>query len=816
MTPLRHSLLQPRLLSLAIHRRLLAAAAVATPLLAVMPVQAEEAVQSFQIAAGPLDTALNQLGQHAGILLSYRPDMTAGLQSSGLQGSYSAAAALRVLLQGSGLVAVQTGNNAFTLQPAPKTDGDDLLLPAVSITGQGVSTGGDVLPDTYAGGYVAKGGRLGVLGEQDAANVPFSVVGYTDKLIRDQQAETLAAVLDNDASVVSGFGYGNYAEKFVIRGYELNGEDVSYGGLYGIVPRQIVSTNIAERVELFKGANAFLNGVSPTGSGIGGSVNLEPKHAGDEPLTRLQLDYGNGAQTGLSADVSRRFGAEQQFGVRVNALQREGDTAIDNESRRTTLASVGLDYRGERFNTSLDVGYQKQDVDSGRSVVYAGTISKVPDAPDADTNYSPDWTESQMETTFALWRGEYQLTPEWTTYAALGGSKTQEVGQYASPTVNDDDGNATLLRLGVPYRAQALSGNVGVRGNFVTGEVSHQLNLGYSGFARRTNTAYTMAWPRVSTNIYDPVDVAYQPTVFADGDWDDPNVRSRVRMDGVSLSDTLGFMDDRLLLTLGGRQQWLKASNYTYAGELDGDFYRKSALSPVAGVMYKPWEHISVYANHIEGLQVGDTAPTSTGLDNAGAMLDPYISRQNEVGIKLDYEHIGGSVALFEITKPSASTDIASNRYATNGKQRNRGVEVSLYGEPVSGLVLNGSATWMDPKIIASTDESNIGKDAVGVPDYRISLGADLQIPAVEGLHLNGRVIRTGSQYLDDANELRVDPWTRIDLGARYTMRAYEQNLTWRLTVNNVMNENYWASATGGYLTQGAPREVRVSLATEF
>lgn len=61
---------------------------------------------------------------------------------------------------------------------------------------------------------------------------------------------------------------------FVIRGFQLNGDDISLGGLYGVTPRQLISTDVLERVEVFKGANAFLNGASPTGSAIGGGINL--------------------------------------------------------------------------------------------------------------------------------------------------------------------------------------------------------------------------------------------------------------------------------------------------------------------------------------------------------------------------------------------------------------------------------------------------------------------------------------------------------------------------------------------------------------
>lgn len=151
---------------------------------------------------------------------------------------------------------------------------------------------------TYLDGQVANGGRIGFLGQQDARNVPFNIIGYTSKMIEDQQAATIADVVKNDASVQNVRGYGNPSQNYRIRGFNLDGDDISFGGLFGVLPRQIVSTSMVERVEVFKGANAFINGISPSGSGVGGMINLEPKRAGDTPLTRVTVDYGSAAQVG--------------------------------------------------------------------------------------------------------------------------------------------------------------------------------------------------------------------------------------------------------------------------------------------------------------------------------------------------------------------------------------------------------------------------------------------------------------------------------------------------------------------------------------
>ncbi len=82
----------------------------------------------------------------------------------------------------------------------------------------------------------------------------------------------------------------------------------------------------------------------------------------------------------------------------------------------------------------------------------------------------------------------------------------------------------------------------------------------------------------------------------------------RNRMMGISVSDTVSFLDDRVFVTVGARHQKLRVTNYAYTGEVDSK-YDDSATSPVYGLVVKPWQHVSLYANHIEGLQQGPTAP---------------------------------------------------------------------------------------------------------------------------------------------------------------------------------------------------------------
>lgn len=222
-----------------------------------------------------------------------------------------------------------------------------------SATGSDFTPGGDQLVPAFLDGQVANGGRLGMLGQQNAMDVPFNIISYTSKLVEDQQAKTIADVVANDAGVQFVQGYGNSAETFRIRGLKFDGDDMTFGGLSGVLPRQVVDAQMVDRIEIFKGANSLMNGAAS--SGVGGMINLEPKHAGDVPQAKVGVDYTSDSQIGTTLDAGRRFGDNDQFGARVNLVHREGETGVPNDRRRTTLLSTGLDYKGDNFRTSLEI-----------------------------------------------------------------------------------------------------------------------------------------------------------------------------------------------------------------------------------------------------------------------------------------------------------------------------------------------------------------------------------------------------------------------------------------------------------------------------
>jgi len=702
-----------------------------------------------------------------------------------------------------------------------------LELGATTVSADAPAPG--ALPPVYAGGQVARGAQLGVLGNQDIMDVPFSMASYTEKLIRDRQAETIGDVLLNDSSVRQASGYANQAQTFMIRGLPLAGDDMSFNGLYGILPRQIMSTDALERVEVFKGPNAFINGVTPTGSGIGGGVNLQPKRADDLPLRRFSTDISSDGRVGEHLDIGQRFGEDNQFGARVNLSQREGDTGIDDENQRSKLFTVGLDYRGDALRLSSDFVYQKQRINGGRNSVFLGTATHVPDAPSADTNYAPSWSSTSLEDTLGMLRAEYDLNDNWTAYAAGGAKHTREMGRYSSVTLTDNSGNALTSRSTIAHEEDNRSLMGGLNGSFQSGPVSHRLNFGLAGIWTQARNAYVFnaSSTATRTNIYDPVTGApptlNNPRNTPGTDFSDPTITGKTFVRSAAVSDTLGFFDDRLLVTLGARRQQMVVQAYNYMSGTRTSNYDKSITTPVYGLVFKPWQHVSFYANRIEGLAQGPTSPVNSGnrtIIGGGQAFAPARSRQIEAGVKVDMGTYGATLGVYRIEQPGAGyvqvIDATTARYVREGQQINKGVELNVFGEPLSGLRLLGGVTVMKTELKDTQNGANDGNRAIGVPSFQLNADVEWDVPGLQGVTLNGRWLRTGGQYADAANNLSLPTWNRFDVGARYNFKVAKRDVTLGATVENVANTKYWESAQGGFLSQGDPRVAKLSATVDF
>jgi iron complex outermembrane recepter protein len=688
-------------------------------------------------------------------------------------------------------------------------------LDEVVVTGSQVT-----LTSPYAGGQVARGGRVGLFGAMEVMDTPFASTNYTGELARNQQARSVGDVLQNDPAVRVSKGFGNFQELYVIRGFPVYSDDMTYNGLYGILPRQFVAAEFLERVEVFHGATAFLNGAAPGGSGVGGAFNLTPKRAPNDPLTRLTAGVDGESELYLAADLARRFGADEAFGARLNLARRDGEAGVEGESRALTAIGLGLDRRGDRARFSADIGYQDHHIDAPRpTVTPAGPI---PAPPAGDSNFAQPWTYTNEEQLFGVVRGEFDLTDTVSAWAAFGGRQGEEANVLANPTAQPD-GALSAYRFDNARQDTVWSADAGVRADLTTGAVGHRIVASASQVQSKSHNAYAFSnFAGFASDLYAPVVVAPPtPDFFVGGDLSDPLVTERVKNSSVALADMMSLLDGRLLVTAGVRHQQIETRTYDYNTGAPAPGYESEATTPVFAVVYKPIEQISLYANYAEALIPGQIAPAVSGgvpVDNDGEVLPPFRGEQMEVGMKYDVGRFGGSVSLFQTTLPSAFVE--NNVFAANGEQENRGVEIAFFGEPRDGLRVLGGWTWLDAELTRTAGGAMDGARPIGTPEIQGNVNVEWDVPQAAGLTLEGRMIYTGEQTADAASAVELDSWTRFDAGVRYAADISGRPVTFRARVENLADEDQWVAVGGypgaNYLTLGAPRTLRLSISTDF
>ena len=692
----------------------------------------------------------------------------------------------------------QDAQQATTLQPVTVTAG---------------ALGDGDLPPVYAGGQVAEGARLGLMGNQSVMDTPFNVTSYTSELIKNQQARTLADVMANDPSVRFTTSSGHAYENFRIRGFDVNQNDVAINGMYGLAPMGRTPVEFVERVEVLKGPNALFSGMAPSGA-VGGTVNLVTKRATDTPKATFGVDWLSDGQLGTTIDAGRRFGTRNEWGARVNGSFSDGATTLDGQSRKREFLSAGLDYRGSALTASIDAYHSQESFTGGTPAMFWFASPVVPVAPDPRINqFSTAY--GSIQSNAVMGQAEYRFNEHVSAFAGVGRRDSDQSGLINGTHARQIQPNGDFTGQIVGQRAytDATTAEGGLRTRFKTGSVGHELVL-QASYLKLEDGSATGPASVFRSNIYNPI-TPVMPALPGS-----PPKTSENTLTSLALVDTMSFLDDKLRVTGGVRNQRVKTSNFDKTGKTTAR-YDEDAVTPAVAVVVKPWgPDLSFYANYVEGLSKGDSV-TDTTATNFGEVFAPYKTKQKELGVKWNAGTFTNTLALFEIEKPMLVTEgsTAQPTYADGGEKRVRGVEWNTFGEIAQGVRVLGGVTYTQGTQVKTSYGRYNGNTAVGAPRWQVNTGVEWDTPWVPGLTLTGRVQATSRQYADSANNIEIPGWGQVDLGARYATKVNGRDVVLRLNVNNVFNKYYYAgifSDTTPIATLGPARSVMASAAITF
>ncbi|QIL78557.1 TonB-dependent siderophore receptor [Diaphorobacter sp. HDW4A] len=704
------------------------------------------------------------------------------------------------------LIAASAGSAALAQSSAEATPeaqaGQPASLPQVNVRDKYER---EDLPTLAPGRKAANGARLGILGATSIVDAPVHVNAYTRELAEDWSALSLQDVLENDAAVVFTTNKGHLLQNFNLRGLDVTAMDIATNGLYGIAPANSVPIEMFERVEVMRGPNVLLSGMPPLAS-VAGSVNMVTKRALSQPIADLTTTYVSDSYFQVHADVGKRFGPEQRLGVRFNGVYGSGDMGAEGESQKRKVGALGIDYLGDQFRLSLDAYNSINNIDGGSPGMFSflGSaaipgVGMVLSPPKGDVNMFRG-THGKYDNSGLLARAEVDFNSNWQGYFALGASEAEGKGLLfgTRAIVTGADGTTRGAIYNVHTQSERRTAEAGAIGKFATGSVQHRMQLSFNILKHKEGTYNTACNYCYTTNMYNPT----TPTFPAAPVWKGYTTENEFR--SIALADTMAFADDKVLVTLGLRHQSVKTPMVSGAASS----YSKSHLSPMAGVIVRPWgDDISLFANYTEGLEPGRIV--GTGYANSGESLDAMQTKQGEFGVKIKAGEMTHTVSTFQIEKPSVITNSA-NYQVLDGKQRLRGLEWSAFGKIAPTLSLLSGVEYIKSR------QMNTGLENHGVPKLRARIGLDWDTP-VKGLTAGGRLLYTDGQWVDSGNKLRVPSWTRLDLMAKYETKLGTTPLRLNASVENVTDKKYWIGMfSDGFAMPGAPRTYRVSATVSF
>ncbi|MBQ0208863.1 TonB-dependent siderophore receptor [Providencia rettgeri] len=680
----------------------------------------------------------------------------------------------------------------------------------------------DVTTEAQAGaGFFTSQIDIGPLGNLEWIDTPYSTTTISREIINNQQAKSLSELLKFAPSTQMQARGGMDVGRPQSRG--MQGSVVANSRLDDlyIISTTAFPVEMLDRVDIINSLTGALYGpASPAGQ-----FNFTAKRP--EDVQRLTLGYQSRNAYSGHGDLGGYFDENKRFGYRLNLLDEESTGSVDDSTLRRKFASLALDW-------NIQPGTQLQLNASHYNFVqkgYVGSFSygpkvKLPKAPNPqDKNLALHTAGNDLTTDTVSTRLLHDFNEDWSLKAGVGYQQADRAMRTVTSAIQDNNGTISRSLMDSPAsgRFRVLSHSVMLNGHVETGPIAHDLSLATNGYvwsiysSKENSTRRNLG----DTNMYHPSPME-EPS---DGKIHTGGSRYKSaenRQQSITIGDTITF-DPQWSAMFYLSQSWLESRSFDKQHHKTSQTHHHG-LSPQAALMYKISPQVMTYISYADSLEEGDTAPLGQGIKNEGHTLNPYRSKQYELGIKADVADLNLGAALFHLERPFAYVD-GNDLFREQGKQVNRGLELSATGHVWQGLNIYSGVTFLDPKLTDTGLISTKDKRVVGVPKVQANMLVEYSLPSVPELVYSANVHYSGKRAANDTNTSWIDSYTTLDLGARYSTKIGLVPTTFRLSVNNVTDKRYWASIfPGGNNGQGggnsafvgSGREVRATATFDF
>jgi len=750
----------------------------------------ETPAKAYHIAPTALETALNQFGREAGVLISYGSDVTSGLNTRGLEGNYTTEQALAALLEGTGLQAKGDGQGGFTLQAAnTEQPSGQIELGASSVVGDW-------------------------LGEAQQINV-FEHPGARDVIRREEferagatsAREVLNRIPGVNAPENNGTGSHDMALNFGIRGLNprlaarstvlMDGIPVPFAP-YGQPQLSFapISMGNMDAVDVVRGGGAvrygpqnvggivnFVTRAIPDTATVKGGIQTEtsPSSSHDGFKTTGNLLAGGTADNGLG-------GAILYSGVRGGDWREHSDTQIDD------LILKGKYQIDEANSLNAEAQYYEGEADmpGGLSV--------------ADYDADP-YQSTRLKDKFWGRRTMFNIG-----YRYQEDAREFTVNSFFTKTLRSgylDQGSFVSLS---PREYWVRGLETRFAQGFGLGSTQHEVGVGY----RYINEAGHELRYRENTALN------LLPTTDSRNDRDTRG----------STEAHAFFIDDRIdigkwTFTPGIRYEMIdsaQSNNLTHV-KYQGDY--NTAL-PALNVLYHMTENWNLYAN-TEG-SFGSVQYSQMPNRVAGGEVKPEKARTWELGTRYDNGNLRAEIGAFLINFDNQyESNQTNDTVIARGETRHQGIETSInyaldgLSPMLSGFDVYATYAYVDAKI--REDGPNKGNRVPFSSKHKGNLG----VSYTDGpWKLNMDSSYQSSQFADNANTTtesadgstgRIPGYMLFSSRAAYDFGPKMSDLNVAVGVKNILNHEYFTRSfddnnKGKYV--GEPRTLYVQTSVAF
>lgn len=755
---------------------------------------AADAPVDFNIRSQPLGSALNEFARQADVQLLVSPEIVDGKTAPALNQRISPSQAIEMLLKGSGL-AVTEKSGSFIVNAAPAAPATEApeTLPEVNVAGTG--------DKELGAGFAVKQTSVGVLGNMDLIDTPYSINVINQELITNMGIRDLKDIVRADASVTQSFSAPGYYDALSIRGFNLNNWTNYYkNGLLFANQAKTAIENI-ERVEIQRGLTGMLQGFAAPG----GAINYVTKRPTETWETKLNAYMDNHGTFIPHLDTGGPLTEDGRLGVRFNVAGGNEFYFVEDVKTTRQFGSMALDWKPTdqlliKFDAELD-----DREGNTQPFLMPDENNRLPRNVDPTKFLGQSWQTYETRTRQVGLSVDWAFSDNWLLELKANNTflyRDDYSANIENIRANGDFDVFEYKSSGEERRSRNVQ--VALRGFLSHHDIEHEITF---GVAQRNLDA------RFGDGVYQQIGVSnlYNPVDIADPNSVEGPVGTAIRNQdrGFFVSDYIKFNDYWQALV------GVRTAKVEFESIFDPQDYNKTITTPTYALIFKPVPYVSVYASYIEGLQQGNTAPTTAV--NRNQQLKPQVSEQKEIGVKSELYggRIVASGAVFEIEQDLAYLDPVSNVFGYNGLRRHRGIELSLDGELWEGARLSSSALFMDPKALDTGNPAFDDKVPSGVSRNQVNLWLDQRLP-IAGLSAQAGVRYSSRRAVTPDNSLFVPSWTVFDLGMRYSTKLQGHNFNLGLQLLNVFDKEYFAESGSGLLNFGQTRTLRAQAQFEF